>query len=84
MPMMPTMPTMMPKDTGRTQRVGNEVGRKSAATAAVSAAEARVHRRALSPDQGRRYHSDIRRIYILHERPPASSESRTIGPVERL
>jgi len=46
--------------------------------------EARVHRRALSPDQGRRYHSDIRRIYILHERPPASSESRTIGPVERL
>lgn len=42
-----------------------------------------IHRRALSHDQGRRYHSDIRRIYILHERPPASSDSRTIGPVWR-
>lgn len=41
-------------------------------------------RRALSRNQGQRYHSDIQHIYILHDRPLASSDSRTTDSVERF
>lgn len=43
-----------------------------------------IYRRALSRNQGQRYHSDIQHIYILHDRPLASSDSRTTDSVERL
>lgn len=45
---------------------------------------AHVYRRTLSQNQGQRYHSDIQHIYILHDRPLASSDSRTTGSVERF